>query len=365
MKYFCFSIILFLGLFHIGDQTWWPKWALLLSFIAVYFAIHVGKKTHWICGLAAGYTILSGLWVATWRINQYKNQWAEWQLLNLSHGVFYALVAFILLTFWFSNTSKEERKWVGYGLAFICMIDVIFTLYQLPLAPNQRTGLMSYGAMNGCFIAMTIPLTWQYLGERKSFEKFFGFLIPLLAVIISDGSMPFGVLAAVLITFGFCRIWDKFYGWERPLVLVIALVAVCSFLVGLGYYLHGELFFDSSGRFDMYQKSFEWMKLPGNLYWSEWFGTGNGTYITIGKRLLGHFWMHSDIGQTYFELGAVGVIIYGGLFGGTIWRFWKRGQVFYLSSMAGWLACALFNYPVHLAMTSVVGIYLVREAYTE
>jgi len=375
-----FSIITILTIcfarFDFG--TWWPQWAILMGWLGLFFGLQVAKTTHLICGIAASYTILQSLFVVISRQNAFQ-KFGAMDRLNIYYGTFYALQAFILIVFWACSWTRGDLKWIARTFGLVCLIDSLYVLYQYDLPPHLRGGLLDYPGMNGCFIAMTWPLLWKCAKEFK-LSAWRGWIvwgglmvIPVLAVFMSNGSMPIGVLAAVIVTY-VVRKYGTNWKW------LLGMVGVVGAIGGLGLLLFGEMFFHSAERFTIYQKSYDWIHSGFGFkmkVFSEWFGVGNGTYITFGPVINaepGAFgkigtlrglitWAHSDFFQTYWEMGKTGVIIYGILFVGAAWNFWKRNQIFHLCCLAGWLACALFDYPVHLAVTAVLGTFLIREAY--
>lgn len=372
------SIVFLICVFFYQKATWWPRWALLSGLLSVFMGYQISKKTNWLCGLVFSYTLINGLLVSVGRVNQYAGEDVLLRL-NIYYGVFYASVMLILICFWASHYGVKAHRFIGWVFGGLCLADSIFVIIQIQHPALYRGGLLNYAGMNGCFIAMTIPLMWKTLYDLgcKYWVLIGSTVFPIFAIILSGASMPYGVLAAVLVVTAFKLM--------KPIPFVLSVAIGLGGLTVVGLKTQQKEFFNDSMRIEIMKRNWRWMK-SGELwregtkekpehwakyksFWRPWVGTGNGSYLTLGPIVMSQpgqhthlvTWAHSDFWQTLVELGYVGVGLYGIMFLWAIVRLW--GRFYHLTAIAGWLACATLNYPVHLVPTALFGAYLLREAF--
>lgn len=336
-------------------------WGIAFTICFFLYFKHLFKIFHWTFALAVSYTISQ-----TILFGWYTQYWEPYsQKLNMAlkiHGMETLIVFFLALFILEKVTFKPI--WFSY----IFVVNITATLLFIPFRCLFKTtwlmGLTVNPSMNACVTAITMPFVFL-LPLRWQIPLF---VTGLILVLISHSTTPvFCVLAAFFfpVLLGSRRKWI-------PGVILFALVLALCFLVP--NFIH---VFD---RGDNYL-----------FFWKEWrgrfnplIGCGNGGFyiwgplltdlktrftdaffrnlyshlgVGVGDRVIDAWaWLHSDIYQTLFELGVIGLILWALAVGSILKRLMKN--MIYLGGAVAWLTCALFYYPVHFPLHLFLGLSL-------
>lgn len=341
---------------HNGDRYYSKFKALFIVYLAmIYYWMH--KKFGVRVSLCYLIVVLSGVM----------------SMFSLKYDVSYAAmngtITFLVITLPFlilDNLSSYIKK----ILPVICVTNIAFILSQFAFG-TTKVGLFDGNtSMNACIIGITLPFLLDVVKDGA----FTAIAISsaILAVLISGQSIPFGCL--------FLSIAFYYFRDFRSLAIYGSLTAV-GFIV-LGLISQKNMFFFSSGRFDVYD---HFMR-----YWYENFnnltGTGTGTFQFLGKeeqfksgfklfqsgnKIKGIFgFLHSDFLQIVFEQGIAGMVAFMVLLISTLVTAWKRRYRSILSAGMAYVGCMMFNYPLRLAVTSMIGcsimyLFLQKERNTQ
>ena len=322
---------------------------MLNASILIYFGFKIRKKFSTCLGVAFTYVSLSSLYICAGRWNQYQDL-GGFDKVNIFYGVWYALTSFILLSLWFYLMEKKEFKRMELAFSFVYIVNSLIVIGMIYLPPGHRVGLLGYPGMNASFIAISLPLFLKSTENLKFKWVFMGIFVGVFAVLISNSSIPYGILWVLAVVYSMK---------SRKLLFAVGSLPI------LGYFILGDQFLNSAGRFLVYEKVFKWFHQ--SFLFNPMLGTGNGTFIALGPVAWGDrkdimSWLHSDIGETYLTMGVVGIVILGYVFLKAIWIH-KNQNIHYFAGLSAWMGCAVFNYPQHVAPTAILGMLYVVSAF--
>lgn len=354
------------------EDHWWGTWWVVLGISVVFISLAISKKTHPSIGLAVLSSLMSALYVF-----MDKTLYSElgpstaMAMDNVSMGSY---LSFITLLFLFYMASRRHLDILEDCFAYLCMINSVYTLATAYLGSDQM-GLFGNASMNGMMIVATYPLLVmrpeRNLYYNKSLRDLTNYsytilkdlaciLIPILAVAFSKAHVPI---------FGMALFWVLFLFFQFQLriktsSLISILISVTGFFVISIHYLSSDAFHDN-GRFEMWKMAFK-----GWDRFNPLFGSGQGTafmWIPSFQEDSGlnqnnwFIWMHNDWLQILFEQGILGFGLAVIAYGFVISRSFQRPYL--VTSVLLYGAMALFNFPMHLAVHSVLGLFLVARSY--
>ena len=270
---------------------------------------------------------------------------------------------FLLFVFFFSFLGGED--WAGtipFLLGGICLLSIGLTFYQMGGIPRGFSGNPS---MNGCLIAITLPILLGLVFKYRPTTAIFWPLslsvalsvATLIALLATRTSIPLGVLFVV---------WASGMIAHRGIRYVWAsCVGAGALLFCIGYFSQPDVFLSSSGRFAGWRMIFRWWVDSG--HWGLGLGTGAGSIVF--ERL--HFvypafaplgvWAHNDFLGLLFDNGLVGLASLLVMLGYALFRARENYSLF--ASITGFIATAFFNFPIHLPAHAFVGASLVWLAH--
>lgn len=352
------------------EDHWWGTWWVVLGISVVFISLAISKKTHPSIGLAVLSSLMSALYVF-----MDKTLYSElgpstaMAMDNVSMGSY---LSFITLLFLFYMASRRHLDILEDCFAYLCMINSVYTLATAYLGSDQM-GLFGNASMNGMMIVATYPLLVmrpeRNLYYNKSLRDLTNYsytilkdlaciLIPILAVAFSKAHVPI---------FGMALFWVLFLFFQlriKTSSLISILISVTGFFVISIHYLSSDAFHDN-GRFEMWKMAFK-----GWDRFNPLFGSGQGTafmWIPSFQEDSGlnqnnwFIWMHNDWLQILFEQGILGFGLAVIAYGFVISRSFQRPYL--VTSVLLYGAMALFNFPMHLAVHSVLGLFLVARSY--
>lgn len=367
LQFFWIVALPAIGLFQYKGDYWHSKWALLLAAAVLELAIRIGRKTSWPAAAAFAYTVLSGLYVFAWRDN-YVMGFDKLTGAAMDGVTALTCVSFLLLTWVASSWDEKDFKYVRAALGIVCLVDAVVVLAQVAEHPLKFHvgGLLDQDSMNGCLLAVTYPFAIELIGFESPLQKGLAALPPaaiLASSFIGFARVSMGVFLIVVGCFWLCRA-----SWRYMAVVAIGTAILAGLLFGMTPGL-----FDSNGRFGLYELVFTWLGQQPMGY--RVFGFGNGSYFIFGPGIqrLYHFgdwngswnlWLHSDWLQVTFEQGAVGLGLYSWLAWDCFWRVLRAGDTFLMAALFGFVATAVFEFPVHVALCAFLGVSIVVMSVT-
>lgn len=264
-----------------------------------------------------------------------------------------ATVCLIACIAFFLNVVKPAAIYRVIYWAFLIAITLVLAAFMEN--PYDRMGLLGNSSMNGCFIAVSWPLVIRHIAHHPYRNHRAAILsgLAIIAIFLESASIPIGVMA---VTFS-ALILATHRAWAIVTLAPVTLIAV---------WVQGpKTFFHSSGRFIYWQEICSWWWSHG----SPWFGTGNGTFQEIFRihgvvtKTVTFAWAHNDYLQLFIESGIIGCASLAVMVFFLLKRVMDRPYLF--ASIIGYLACAVFNFPTHLAPTAFLGCALIWLTYRE
>lgn len=341
--------------------SWYLKWAILLAFISLSLATLAVKRSHWSVWLPIVSTLLSGLYVFAWRDNPYA-AYDLTDLLAIKGTVAYATFSYLAFLSYFLLACSRDLSFVLVGFGALCFLDSGSVLVQWlsGTAPYHRGGLIGNASMNGCFLAVLLPLGLKILPRDW---RWLGVGLVVLAILAPFKAMPLLALGGVGLTYWICLKQKR----AQYLLSLVILLGVGSFgAVALGYYFISKGWaVPDSGRLSIWRVGLRWWWDSSNIWW----GAGPGIsqallpYIQESSgQLAGEYflWFHNDFIQVTVEQGLVGFVGY------SVLAFWavrrSLDRPWLTASLVGYGVCALGNYMVHLPLHAFLGFTLVAVA---
>ncbi len=331
-----------------SSNPWWNqwqgRWAVLAFALSVLISFFVAKRTHWSVGPFLAVNLCGAVASFGWSFVARETAYSAFLLL--------ALVLFFTL-------MNETRERLMLSLAYhTCWWSSGVTLYQLFSGhiPYERMGFVGNASMNGCLIAITLPLAIRYMARSFDPTRCTWITVVLTAAIVSilatETTAPLVVAAVVIVAFCFAI---------KEYTLLIASLLPLS----IGWVLQGRAqLFSDSGRFEYWAQILRWWAQSHT--WAFGVGTGTGQVIFPSQAITEHaqkwvMFAHNDYLQALFENGLVGLgaalLMLFYLFVKTFERPWL------FASIAGYAICAFFNFPSHVAVHAFFGVMLVWLTY--
>lgn len=217
------------------------------------------------------------------------------------------------------------------------------------------SGLLDYSSMNGCLIAICLPMLFS---EKKWIQS----CLAVGAIVASGSSMPYGVAAVGVGALALKRRMFSGLFW-----------VICVFALGFAFEKHD--FFNSAGRLGAY-KTFI------TAWWDKgyiWNGMGLGSFSFLGPTIqceklfevsfingtcTGNFWgwLHSDWLELLFDTGIVGLSLGLLLVIAVTVKLYVYKGINHEGLFSMWLsinAMAVFNYPKEFFVLSFLYVLLI------
>lgn len=365
------------------ENPWWNNWQAFCFGGTALLGSNLYKKYGFIAALTVIYTLFSGYMVFT---NQSRyGEYGPSTALAIDNVSLYGTYVFLLLTAIFGFLKDDALNYMEEIFSVLCLSDSIYVLYQYSVDTsfpyfNVNGGFLGNPSINGTFIALSYPLLAMKpennTYDLKSISDLFGrhsvrffwdifcFLIPILAVFASRSTVP----AVTLVVAAFA--WFLLEGGQIRKIgslktrLIVGTMVSGSLLALFLWKI--PAFFQSSGRYPIWKVVFEWWREHS----SNLFGMGLGTTFMFGPHIQHEtgigaedgWWafFHNDWLQCLFETGIIGLTLYGLLFVKAFTS--KKLGVGYLKvALIGYAFASFFNFPSHIALTSVLGYLLIAR----
>jgi len=288
------------------------------------------KEFHWSLVLAVFYTLIRG--ISGLHLESGLNT-------ILFHIATMGALLYLLL---FQGLLTFRYEHVKLGLSVLCLLNIlasivgIFYNTKLKFYSPWVSGLLLNPSMNAAFTVVLLPfVTGKLRWFCEAMALFFVFLVGS-----STGLLAYG---AVRGTWVWVNLGKR---WSFTILPFLILFGVATIPNILGW-----------DRWQIYHE-----------YWNYWrynvnplFGSGVSSFFIYGPsvRIAVHqtsiwAWLHSDWFQCLFEQGLVGLSLWGITFCVAV----KRAPLELKSSIMGWGATALFYFPAHSNLFSIVGATL-------
>lgn len=346
-------------------------WTTAIGAALLLYCKSIFKDFHWPFALALSYTILQTFGFSQWVQIQTPYSMPFNMVLKIHHCE--ALIVIFLCVF-LLKTVRVNLKWFSY----ICAFNIILTLCLSPFHFKgfHLIGLAINPAMNAAITSICLPFVFLLPNV---------WIMPLLTLggilIVSTKNFT-PVLALVVGFFG-----PAFFQSEKKIrnfSIVFMLLAVLFFFIHkkgnvidrvenwvfFGRYWKdnfnlflgaGNASFSTWGPelqrqgFLSYDNFHHWWyqkmaEFTGNKYWFQGYTTAHWYWL----------WLHSDVYQTLWELGVIGLVLWANCIVRVLYRVRKNEPV--LASMLAWLTVAVFYYPLHFPIHLGLGLGLISVA---
>lgn len=372
------TLIAFTFFFDVGHDVHWPPWAYLTLVIVLTLSWQlIAQKRHSLIGLVLmAYITVNGLIMMSWRPLTAAMPFAEKVAIRSTAA--HATVEFLLLSILFITQWPKIRKPIGWGLfiggafhAFFLILDQIAPLLiDIPshLAPAFMTqGLLGNRSIGASFAAvwlffgLHILNAWLPCGIRRAWLITMTVALGLGSVLISVSSISYGALIAACASLALA-VASRLRMITPLMIGIIILVTVTMALAGSfidpDWYQH-------ISRYDAWPMFYKYFGSHDMLI----FGGGAGSFKYYGpliqemnQYMVGRYWLwaHSDWLQIVLEFGYIGLALSVAFYMSLLHKAWERPLL--LSAIIAYGVVMAGNYPLHIAMTGLIGWWLAFES---
>lgn len=320
-----------------------------LIFFAFLFCVPVWKYVHWSAAPILFWVIFCSLYLFP---NQ-NNQYSHYQLLDkisfrflsyesLCYTLLYGGVGLYLV-----RGPKKLFSWAMSALSWFLFSSALMTAVQFLYEESGhfRIGFLTNASMNGCLLAAGLPIVHRnFRGLTPAWLRWLPTSACVLAVVLTEASLPLGVLAGTVFAL-FLKRRPKLL-WLAPVPLIV------------GYALMGGGLLSDSGRFGMWSRAITFWLEQGHIWMG--FGLGSSAAWLPYIQQVTHYahsnfyypFFHSDWIQILFELGMIGFMLTLIPVSIALYRGYCRRDPTLFASFFGLCLCALANWPVHLPIGS-------------
>lgn len=350
-------------------QINWGLWYLFAFFFLFRWLF---KKFHWSFALAIAYTLLNTYGFGIW--TELKQPYAMYTNMTLKIHHEECLII-ILLCLFILDYINIGAKWFAY----LCATNIIVTICMLPfnIGGFHMVGLSANPAMNAAITAITLPFLF-YLPSNLIIV-----FLTLGAILIFSTGQFTPILALIVAFLG-----PRFLESEKKVRNATVLIVMASVIFLLIHnknnvvdrLYHLELFAKYWLHNNDWKHKFNYLIGCGNGSFNFWGPHAEQqTYVTdemFFNRFMPFFdkkwvnyhnrphwywlWLHSDILQTLFEMGTLGLLVWINTVAQAVWRMRKNEAV--LASMLAWLTVAVFYFPLHYPIQMMLGVFLISFA---
>ena len=243
------------------------------------------------------------------------------------------------------------------GLLFFAILPLNAVLTLVCLVFDLPSGLIGNPSMNGTFMVAALFFFLDHLRPAWIATVFAAIIAQ--SVVGSGTSIPIGILGVGASAYALAK-----YRWKAAPWIIAIFAAITLF----GVFAVPE-FFNSWDRFTRWPVFFrEWEKLD-----VKWLGAGGGSFWVYGPMIQHSLFgapgkeieimrhMHSDWAQLYLEFGFMGIILaVAALVSSLRTAKTQPGTFAAISSLS---VAAIFNWPMHCALTALFAVFLVTCDY--
>jgi hypothetical protein len=361
-------------------SNWWGPWYQIMALVTLGAAWQLRARFHWSAVVLFAVLALSAL-----RGFCDKELYATLppdlkpldmiSALGLSKICAYTFGTIVLFGSFFARLESAWYPRLGQTFAALCLLNSSTALTQIAYygITIKRSGLFGNSSMSACITAITFPFLLHEIRRVSSrwsmaifLAKCTGTLIPAASIVLSAASVPMGVL--ILVVASYLR-------KRRELLSMLPLLAGAGFYVlwlssGFDGNANGqrtiENVFSSSGRLATWELVLTWWWEHGNLWLGQCTGISQGLVPMLQQRYSPNppdnwwLWFHSDILQTLFENGIVGLLSLLTAYAYALVKSYSRPTLF--AALIGLGATASLNYPAHLAHSAFIATAVLAMA---
>lgn len=353
-------------------EYWLSKWELLTYLLAAALGFEVWKRSTFLAGIATSYFIFSG--ARTFAQKESFTKFMDITPLSQlimdecsTNSTLYFILAVALMCLWDVEGLRKFRKWVGwFGL-----LDALYVIGQwfAGARGNDLAGGLYQCSMNALAVGLCLPFSLELVKKKRDKWIIWVPMIWFFLLVTISGQASVG--PGVMVITAFCYL---FHGAKRT--KKVGIYAVCAVFGGIiGLLIAWKTFlpklFNDSARIGLYKLMFIWWKLRGEI----WLGYGMGSFIAIGREIQkangyfasadsygpnGFLWLHSSWGEILFNDGIIGLCLAGLVYAQALWKARHDRSIF--SSLVGYGAGSVFQFPAQLAPTAIMAAWLLASA---
>jgi O-antigen ligase len=328
-------LVFTLGLFAVGlegyESLWiyhiYVQWYWGLFFSILFSGYLIGEKISWTL-LPLYYSVsLSALWLFHWRWNFYSTySFNDYMAVTRTAAISYASLVILCLAVVTAYSKERLRQAVLLGFQAIALSStfLVYIEWAVGRIPYARGGLLGNASMNACLIAMILP----------SFRSWKIWALGAGAVLLaSDSSTGLAALGGALV--GAIGVWG---------------VGLAGGLVLLRYLLPHADMLGTSGRSYIWPLALSWFRDQHR----PWTGMGLGLSQVLLPMIQKErtpdineyfLWFHSDVLQTVFELGILGISSLLLVYFTVLYRSWPNRRL--RAAFFALAVTAALNFPAH------------------
>lgn len=334
------------------------------------FLIVASYACHWLysrSGILPAITALYLSFNAIYTFALLRNRYENLELhAACATDALYSILSLWAVIFLASLVDKKKELALREYLPWFGIINSIFVVAGILTAFEGGgfgrlpawAGFIDYPGMNATLICLSVPFILD-----NSKLRLWAIPLVVLAIVASQSSVPYGVFSVVVAAYYFSKL--------RLRVWIPALIPLVPLTIGL-LVEKGNLF-NSAKRFEAYKVFMtSWYDNANH-----WVGTGPGTFVTFDEiiqkntgfmisKTHSFYWptLHSDLLQSVFETGYIGIILILLLFLDAARRLYKReGGHTYFAMLLGIFSAAIFDFPVRYFLMSFLTVYSLSLAY--
>ena len=368
------GLMLFVTFSYTGKNYWlshwYNKWGFMMIILSLGVGLFVGKKFSYYLTAPITWTLWQGIYVFSIAPNKYTtlpaNTFTDIRAISAM-----ALSLFCIVLLFFTNLPRNYSRHIREGLGWVVLLATMEILVSalVGMPARERVVLLGNPSMVGCLMASLFPFMIEV---RLPFQKPLVAILlkttPLVALLLLESTLPVVVFSIVIGIYAIKQIEETqshlFHKRDIFLGVGLSTIVATSGFIYLKFCGDNEIL-NSSGRFEYIWHSFQvWIKQINPL-------TGVGLNLTTYylpnlQHQWNHwqedlwFWFHSDVYQTLFEQGLIGLIAWGALAYKVIKE--SSNDKVLIASAVGYGVTALFNYPVHTPLGAFALAYLVWES---
>lgn len=320
------------------------KWLFFDIALPLVIFVFIWRRFSVYLGLTFGYFLSDNAIQSILTQNPYH-------LLSNSKGA----LTVLLSAFFLINLKDYISEKISSFLTIILLACCIQVFIGFPFY-----GLTGNTSLNATIISLLLPLCIPFLKKFYAGEYYF-FLISFIAIIQTKASL--GLIALILSATTYLFLNEK--------TLLKYFYTLFPIITGsIGYYFYSDSLYSLSGRPDIWNSMWQYIKNEGNIF----FGTGIGSgFYLIQKSILKYSvvkkeltpWGHNEILQVFFEGGLVGLLLCAASFIHFIVTTIKKQRIYLTAFGISYLINCAGNFPHRLAPDTFLILIAIILAYKE
>lgn len=377
MKFFLPIAIMVAFCFDYQNDVFWPPWAALAIITQITLTLRLleNKKLPTSAALLFGWVILNGILFMAWRPFTQGLEFDAKAAIRLCSAQ--TLAETLLLFGLFYTQWGKIRTPIAMGLWAGGLLHALFLIFDqlapmlihsLPEQLFATKGLLGNRSIGATFTAVWIFFSLYLTSEAGIRDQFKGIsavrwsaiIIGGAAVCISVSSISFGSMILAAFCVLIAAFWQVLKPWDALRWGLLSALLCGGIGVILGPHIDGQ-WGQHISRQDAWPMFFKYYRENISLI----VGSGAGTFKFYGPMIQDHekymvgkwwLWAHNDWLQILFEYGIFGLALASWLFTDLLRKAFARPLLF--GSVVCYGATMIGNYPLHIAMTALLGFWL-------